>query len=241
MHQWLVLKFEAPLVAFGGVAIDQMGPVREFPAASMLAGLIGNALGWHWSDSSAHQTAQDRLVFGARIEREGNVLTDVQNAHLAKSDKGWTTSGRPEGRDGGDKTYRSPHRRFRQYHADASVRVVFRLQPAMAKPTLDRVAEALERPARPLYLGRKPCLPSSFLLDPEPHRWSSGSNVYEALRSLPGASTPLRAQWPVGQGPEAGEGVDQVADLADTRNWRTGLHAGSRRVVAGWVEPVSER
>lgn len=239
MHQWLVLKFEAPLVAFGGVAIDQMGPVREFPAASMLAGLIGNALGWHWSDSSAHQAAQDRLVFGARIEREGNVLTDVQNAHLAKSDKGWTTNGRPEGRRGD--TYGPPHRRFRQYHADASVRVVFRLQPAMAKPTLDRVAEALERPARPLYLGRKPCLPSSFLLDAEPHRWSSGSNVYEALRNLPGAAIPLRAQWPVGQGPEAGEGVDQVADLDDTRNWRTGLHAGSRRVVAGWVEPVSER
>lgn len=239
MHRWLVLRIEAPLVAFGGVAIDHMGPVRDFPAASMLAGLIGNALGWHWSDSSAHQAMQDRLVFGARIEREGKVFTDTQNAQLAKGDKGWTTSGQPEGREGG--TYASPHRRFRQYHADTSVRAVFRLEPAAANPTIDQLAEAIERPARPLYLGRKACLPSSFLLDPEPNRWSSGSSVYEALRSLPGATTPLRAQWPVGQGPETGEGVDQVADLADLRNWRVGLHAGSRRVVEGWVEPVSER
>lgn len=239
MHRWLVLKMEAPLVAFGGVAIDHMGAVHEFPAASMIAGLIGNALGWHWSDSSAHQAVQDRLVFGTRIEREGRMLTDTQNAQLAKNDKGWTTSGQPEGREGG--TYGSPHRRFRQYHADASVRVVFRLELAAEKPTLDRLAEALERPARPLYLGRKACLPSSFLLEPELRRWSSGSSVYEALQSLPGASIPLRAQWPVGQGPETGEGVDQVADLADMRNWRTGLHAGSRRVVQGWVEPVKER
>ena len=42
---WLVLHLEAPLLAFGGVAIDQIGIIRDFPAASMLTGLLANALG----------------------------------------------------------------------------------------------------------------------------------------------------------------------------------------------------
>ena len=87
-YRWLVLRLDAPLMAFGGVAVDQIGPVRDFPAASMLTGLIGNTLGWHWSDRAAHQAMQDRLVFAARREREGMLLTDMQNAQLSKTDKG---------------------------------------------------------------------------------------------------------------------------------------------------------
>ena len=236
--RWLVMRFEAPLMAFGGVAIDQIGPVRDYPAASMLTGLIGNALGWHWADGPAHQALQDRLVFGARADRQESVLvTDSQNAQLAKSDKGWTTSGEPEGRAGA--SYGAPHRRFRDYHADLSLRVVLRLQPADTPPTLDDVADALDKPARPLYLGRKPCLPSCPLLAPGKRRWVVGSAVHDALCALPGSATPLPATWPVGEGPDTGEGVDRITDLADLRNWRSGLHAGNRRVVEGRITPAA--
>lgn len=238
--RWLVIRFEAPLVAFGGVAIDQIGPVRDYPAASMLTGLIGNALGWHWSDGVAHQAMQDRLIFGARMERPKSVLlTDSQNVRLAKSDKGWTTRGAPEGRDGASKSYDAPHRRFRDYHTDLSLHVVLHLQPADTVPTLDVVAEALDRPARPLYLGRKPCLPSCPLLAPGADRWVVGRSVQEALCTIPGPPTPLPATWPVGEGPEFGQGVDRITDLADLRNWRSGLHAGSRRVVEGRITPAT--
>ena len=232
--RWLVLRLEAPLMAFGGVAIDQVGPVRDFPAASMLTGLIGNALGWHWSDSAAHQEIQNRLVFAARREREGVLLTDTQNAQLARTDKGWTTRGAPEGRGGA--SYDAPHRRLRDYHADLSVRIVLRLVPTEGTPTLEDLAEALDQPVRPLFLGRKPCLPSTPLLAKEPARWVTGNTAHEALRAVPGQGN-LRALWPVGQGPEAGNGVDRITDLADLRNWYTGLHSGSRRVVEGWVAP----
>lgn len=70
IHRWLVVRLEAPLMAFGGVAVDQVGPTRDFPSASMLTGLFANALGLHWSDRTAHQALQDRLIFGARRERE---------------------------------------------------------------------------------------------------------------------------------------------------------------------------
>ena len=236
-HSWLVVRLEAPLMAFGDVLIDQVGPVRDFPAASMLVGLIGNALGWRWSDRKKHNAVQDRLIFGARREREGTLLTDTQNAQLAKTDKGWTTLGVPEGRGGA--SYGAPHRRLRDYHADLSMRVVLRLVPEDDCPTLDHVAEAFDRPARPLYIGRKPCLPTAPLLASEPERWVTASTAFAALCALPGRGELLRALWPVEQGPETGDGADRIADLADLRNWTTGLHGGSRRVVEGRVAPAN--
>ena len=49
-RRWLVLCFRAPLMALGDITIDQVGPTRDFPSASMLTGLLANALGWHWSE-----------------------------------------------------------------------------------------------------------------------------------------------------------------------------------------------
>ena len=219
-------------MAFGGVAIDQVGPVRDFPAASMLTGLVGNALGWHWSERAEHQALQDRLTFAAGRIREGSRLTDTQNAQLAKSDKGWTTWGEPEGRDGA--SYRSPHRRVRDYHADSSLRVVLRLEPADRSPDLDQVAAALDRPARPVFVGRKSCLPSAPLLAAGVARWVTADTAYAALCTLP-ESGGVRALWPEHQGPSAGEAVDRIADCPDLRVWRSGLHGGSRRVVEGRV------
>ena len=235
-HRWLVLRLDAPLMAFGGVAIDQVGPVRDFPATSMIVGLIGNALGWYWRDREAHQTIQDRLIFGARREREGALLTDVQNARLAKTDKGWTTYGEAEGRAGA--SYAAPHRRTREYHADVSVRIVMRLEPPDPRPTLDELARALDTPARPLFLGRKACLPARPLLAPEPARWVTAGTAHGALLSIPGIGK-MRALWPAGEGPATGEGVERIVDLPDLRNWRVGYHAGTRRVVEGRLSPAS--
>ena len=233
-HQWLVIRLESPLMAFGGVAVDQVGPTRDFPAASMLTGLLANALGLHWSDHIAHQALQDRLIFAARREREpraAGVVTDVQNAQLAKTDQGWTTFGVPEGRGGA--SYDAPHRRARDYLVDQAVRLVLRFDPAEESPTLKTIAEALDRPARPLFIGRKPCLPTCRLME----GWVNGETAHAALSSLSGAG-PFRALWPTGEGPETGTQVERVADLADLRSWRTGLHSGSRRVVEGHIKRV---
>ena len=236
IYRWLTIQLEAPLMAFGGVLIDQVGPTRDFPAASMLVGLIGNALGWEWPDQKRHQAVQDRLIFASRQEREGSTLTDTQNAQLAKSDKGWTTNGVPEGRDGA--SYNAPHRRVRDYHADSSIRVVMRLDREKQAPTLDQVARAFDRPARPLYIGRKPCLPTKPLLSGESSRWVHAETAYDALKAIPGQGESLRAHWPTEQGPETGDEVERILDLADLRNWRTGFHSGSRRIVEGRVVPV---
>lgn len=238
-HRWLVLRLEAPLLAFGGVTIDHIGVTRDFPAASMLTGLLGNALGWRRTDTQAHQNLQDRLVFGARRDRENaqGILTDTQNVQMSGSDGGWTTWGTPEKRGGG--TYGAPHRRLRDYHVDASVTVVLRLieTDESAGPDLDALVSALERPARPLFIGRKPCLPTEPLLQ---DRRLEAATVHEALMRVPPRDSGprrLRALWPEGEGPDSGNEVDRIVALADLRNWRTGLHGGTRLVVEGWMTP----
>jgi CRISPR system Cascade subunit CasD len=215
-QRWLHLRLTAPLMAFGGVMIDQVGPTRDFPSASALTGLFANAFGWRREDGAAHQALQDRLEFGALIAREGRHLTDTQNAKLEADDRGWTTWGRPDERAGA--TYQSPHRRRRDYLADHDCRVVLCLLPGEG-PDLNILAAALDRPARPLFIGRKPCIPSAPLFA----GWVEGADARAALAAL---ALPGRALWPM-------SGDERSHDLPDLRNWVSGLHGGSRRVSVG--------
>lgn len=219
-YLWLKLDLAAPLMAFGGVTVDQIGVTRDFPSASMLTGLMANALGLDWTDRAAHQDLQDRLIFGAALLREGVRLTDTQNVQLAKDDRGWTTRGVPEGRDGA--SYNAPHRRWRDHLADARALVVLRLAPG--RPDTAALAAALERPARPLFIGRKPCLPSAPLLAGR----VTAATAWEAL--LAAGAAGARALWPAAEGPEG----HHAYPITDQRNWGTTLlHGGRRMVVEG--------
>lgn len=223
-HTWLHLRLAAPLVAFGDVAIDHVGPTCDFPTASGLTGLLANALGLERSDFAALQALADRLVFGALILRDGRLLTDSQNARLQANDRGFTTWGRPDDRAGA--SYDSPHRRRRDYLADAELRVVLRLLPAdPPAPDLERIAAALDYPARPLFIGRKPCLPAGRLLVGP----IEAGSVRDALVATGCVG---RALWPADDAPSAGA---TTRDIADLRNWHSGLHGGSRRVVEGRI------
>ena len=234
----LILNLESPLMAFGGETIDNYGVIRRFPAASMLAGLFANALGWRRTERERHQRLQNRLIFAARIDREphaGLRLTDFQTAHLGARDQGWTTRGEPEGRAGGDRTYDAPHLRYRDYFADMRVTVALRLQPDDEPPRLDDVAAALQEPARPLFIGRKSCLPSGPLFA----GFREGATAVSALRATPldePASAPdaVRLLWPEGE-----TSADAIPSrsylLTDQRNWTSGLHGGGRPVCEGAV------
>lgn len=230
-HRWLVLHLEAPLLAFGGVRIDHIGVTRDFPSLSMMTGLLANALGYRRTEWEKHQALQDRLVFAARRDLEGpaGVLTDTQNVWL-QGETGWTTWGVHE--EGGGANANAPHRRLRDYHMDQHVVVVLRLRDE-GWPDLDALAEAVAKPARPLFIGRKPCLPAGPLLREPP--FVHAATAYDALRRVAGAKA--RASWPLGEGPETGSEVDRIVDLPDLRNWRTGLHGGVRKVVEGLVVP----
>ncbi len=230
MARHLLLRLAGPLMAFGGETIDNYGVIRDFPARSMITGLLANALGYRREESDAHERLQVRLVFGARLDHAGTRLTDFQTAELSRDDRGWTTSGSPEGRAGGEGTYKGQHLRYRDYHADATVLVALRLDPMDESPTLDELSSALRRPFRPLFLGRKPCVPAAPLVT----GWIEANDVLGALEAAPPlVTTPdaaRRALWPDGEGRVLG---DRLIDLCDERNWLSGVHGGWRPVRIG--------
>ena len=223
-------------MAFGGETVDSFGVIRPFPAASMLTGMLANALGWRRIDREHHQGLQDRLVFAARIDQEpsgGLSMQDFQSATINNTQQGWTTRGYPEGRGGG--AYQN-HLRYRDYFADMIVTVALRLDPVDGEPTLEVLANALREPARPLFIGRKPCLPSGQLFA----GFIDGDTALTALVSWPIArvtdnASPVRALWPEGEG-MADIDPNQRHMLTDQRNWVSGLHGGGRTVCEGLLD-----
>ena len=254
MTEHLILRLEAPMTAFGGETIDNRGVVRDFPARSMLAGLLGNALGLDRAEGSRLDGLQERIDHAAaRIDRSaerfgparmrpglGGRRQDYQTARLFEKDAGWTTRGRPEGRASspsftwdanweaarGERAKSLTHQRYRDLDADAATWVALSLAPGA--PDMDVVTLALERPERPLFIGRKPFIPSRPILTAR----IAAANPLEALAAaLAGVPGNHLVQW---QGASSHmvrtTGRGRVADL---RRFAAGVHGGSREVREG--------
>lgn len=227
-----MLALEGPLAAYGAEMVDARGPVRDWPGASLLTGLLANALGYTRGEREAHARLQERLRFAIRIDRGGTRLRDFQTAKLEKDDKGWTTRGEPEGRKGA--TYDTPHIRERDYFADLALTVALALDPPDETPDLEGLARALERPARPLFLGRKPCLPSR----PIQAGTIEADDALHALILHPTTAEDAAEEPEIirlahqGSVPWSQEGFETMF-VTDERNWISGVHGGERIFLRG--------
>ena len=225
MPRFLVLRLEGPMAAIGDVALGSSGPVLSLPTASMLTGLLGNALGWTSDASKPLQALQDRLVYASRSDRDSDRFVDFQTVKLDRQASVWTTRGVPEYRAGGPASYDGAHRRFRAYEADVCLHVLLSLAPADASLALDDLAVALQRPARPLFIGRKSCLPAAPIFA----GFVESATHLDALLAVPLASArrlkdePIIAELPAGAEPPPGF---RRVYRADRRDWAAGAHMG---------------
>jgi len=140
--------------------------------------------------------------------------------------RGWTTWDRPEGRGGGNKT--NTHIRQRDYWADRIQLVALMLEPADEAPDLDALLQALNEPARPLFIGRKPCIPSA----PIAYGITEASSLEAALRETPRlcpGDLPL-SMW----SPHLTRALTPIHDL---RDWRTQIHLGEAWIGMEQITP----
>ena len=216
-------------MSFGSAAVDHRRPVQAWPAVSMLTGLLANALGWDRSQAGDLDRLQARIRWAARIDRAGLLLNDFQTAQLAKSDRGWTTRGVVEERDGGADSYKSPHLRYRDYRADASVLVALRLEPEAEPPTLAQLAAALHAPLRPLFLGRKGCLPATRVLQGSAEA-ADAVCALDAAPAVEGGSDPALAAVYFNAGAAAVTPQHRVHGTSDERRFGLDVHAGRQAV-----------
>ena len=237
----LRLRFDAPLMSFGGVMVDQHGPTERFPSLAMLTGLFGNALGYRHSDAGLLTALQERIEYAARWDVEPKRLVDYHTVDLGQQkmrNPGWTTRGTPEHRAGGPAAT-GTHQRYRHYWADGVMTLAVALVGDDA-PTLDRLEKALRYPARPLFLGRKTCLPAAPLVLDR----IKTENVLEALQLAPRAARPghadseaMPACWPIALAPtkQAREAI-----VYDQRDWHNQVPAGRRARFEGLIREAQQ-
>jgi len=237
----LILRFDAPLMSFGDVKVDQHNVTDRFPGLSLMAGLVANAFGWDHADTERIQLLQNRLLLASRWDIVPTPIVDYQTVDLGQPkmrEVGWTTRGVPEHRDGGAAARFGTHQRYRHYLANGILTSVVSLREH-GPLDISAVEEALAHPARPLFIGRKTCLPSSRILIGR----ASGENVLAILERVPRAGrsgdedeNPMPARWPVGLITERPKRIRQVYDM---RDWESQLHMGSRMVEEGFIEEAT--
>lgn len=240
----LLLRFEAPLMSFGAPIVDNRGEIQPYPALSMMTGLLGNALGFDHAESERLERLQRRLRYAVRQDREGERIQDYQTVDLSKpymnDDRAWTTRGTLEKRKGGSASS-GTHIRLRDYWADAAYTVALTLDPVDSSPTLNDVATALKYPTRPLFIGRKTCLPAKpiFLNETEaPRLIDALSDPNEAPLASRSDIRSLRAWWPVRPDADEPDENDPVQEemrepVTDQRDWKNQIHAGQRWIAYG--------
>lgn len=235
MPDLLILRFDAPLIAFGGVLVDEHGVTRLFPARAMLAGLLGNAFGYDHRDVERLQALQSRLRFAVRCDRPGQLWADYQTVDLSQKflARGWTTRGKFEERAGGS-ARTGTHIRFRSFIADAVYTLALTVSETSQTPSLAELEAALREPARPLFIGRKPCLPSTPLLAGR----TAAPTLLHALETHPLArhaagDHPLLAWWPADE--DLGREGSRLIPITDDRDWRNQIHVGRRWIHEGTI------
>lgn len=249
----LLLHFDAPMMSFGAPIVDNRGVIQPYPALSMMAGLIGNALGVDHAEPDRVQRLQQRLRYAVREDVRGRRLRDYQTVDLSTpymdDATAWTTRGTLETRKGGSASS-GTHIRYRDYWVEARYTVALTLDPSDEAPTLDDVERALLHPVRPLFIGRKTCLPAAPLVDADASRrrvtadsllvalanapmGPDPSTVPERLRPDP----PFRIWWP--STPDAETPThdriqhDMREPVTDKRDWKNQVHTGERWIDRG--------
>jgi len=243
----VLLRLDAPLMSFGSVVVDHHNKTDPLPYRAMLTGLVANALGLTRRQEPQLAALQARIRYAARRDRKGDVLVDYQTVDFDPAgpmagDLGWTTRGRLEERRGGEASD-GTHIRLRHYLADAIVTVAITLIPAGEQPSLRVVSDALRSPSRPLFLGRKCCVPSGPV-------WlgtAEASSLREAIEAVPrvgglrvgdaarGDQEGLQAVWPLEEGGE--ESHTRVWGRVEDRDAENSVHVGRRMYLEGLVHP----
>lgn len=125
----LLLRLAAPMQSYGIGSKFDIRTTERVPTKSAVVGLLAAALGR--TRDQGLDDLNKSLRFGVRTEREGSLLRDY---HTAKSQK-------------------SAYVTHRYYLCDAVFLVGLQGEDAL----LEELAQALVRPAFPLFLGRRSC------------------------------------------------------------------------------------
>lgn len=204
----VLLRLSAPLQAYGTTSQWEERATAVRPTKSAAVGLIANALGYEFDDDL---TDLRHLEFAVRADRPGHLMTDQQSAGgghfpataFTPAEPGTAVPGKWYGAarspiadaEGTLRASWKPGDRTtvlinKQYVADAA------FLAGLSTPhqdLADQITAALERPYRPLYLGRRSCPPGQPIAHGiTPHGPTSWPDL---VPLLPEATTTRPRAW----------------------------------------------
>ena len=220
MANTLFLRFEGPMQSWGERARWSVRDTAPEPTKSGVVGLLGCALGLY-ADADL-RALSGQLRVGVRCDHAGSTIVDYHTVGGGyKKPALLTAEGKPK------KSRGKPHTEetWRSYVCDASFLVAVQASPEL----IARLAEAVQRPHWPVFLGRKSCPPSQPVFE--------GAGEYQSLEAA------LRA-WPMVQTASQSGRVDVRAvvecssdegvrrrDEIDSRSHRTFLPRYAKEMI----------
>jgi CRISPR system Cascade subunit CasD len=158
----LVFNLQAPMAAWGEVAVGERRGSWTRPGKTAVLGLVAAALGHRREDGAAHADLHAGLGYAVRVNDPGRPLRDYHTAQApsAKRNVRWETR-----RD----ELSAPRHELntilseRRYYVEPDVDIALWRRAESPGPSLQAIADALQRPVFSLFLGRKACPPGRSL------------------------------------------------------------------------------
>ena len=171
------LRLDGPLQAWGVTSRFVVRDTADVPSKSGVLGLVCAAMGLRREQANGRLAKLAALRMGVRLDRPGTKFTDY---HTAGAKVGMMTAAgkiKETATTGEIET----HVMRKEYLADAAFLVALQGDAG----TVKAVADALDDPKWPPFLGRKSCPPSVPVYDPklEPH--GEITDLKSALESIP--------------------------------------------------------
>lgn len=170
MRDFLVLKLEGLLQAWGRETFEGLRPSELYPGRSALLGMLGACLGIERNDSAGQNQLAASINFAVRIDQQcqkkGQKMTDYHTVKNARVDYQSLKS-------------HDTIQTWREYWQDAKYTVLV-WNAKDAKITLMDIKRAIEKPLYTPVLGRRSCALSRPLFETE----ISAASVIDAFSQL---------------------------------------------------------
>lgn len=151
MRDYLILKLQGPMQAWGRESFEGLRPSELFPGRSALLGLLGACLGIDRIDREGLQALASSVSFAVRVDHQGQKMTDYHTVKNAREDYRGLKS-------------HDTIQTWREYWQDALYTAAV-WSNANATLSLDRIEHALKKPLYTPVLGRRSCPLARPLLD----------------------------------------------------------------------------
>jgi len=174
MRDYLVFRLYGPMASWGEIAVGESRHSATYPSRSALLGLLAAALGVRRDDDAAQAALASAYRFGVKLLAAGTPLRDYHTVQSGTPPK--KVVYRTRRQELADTSRVGTLLSAREYRCDSLSLVAVEALDS-APHAVTELAQALEHPHFPLYLGRKSCP----LAAPLQARCVTAASVREAL------------------------------------------------------------